>query len=61
MYDLAGDGKTRVCTEKDLFPDGREFVRVGISPNIFVQYTLADYLTGNDPVLQKALDLLQSK
>ena len=57
------DGKIsgRVCTKRDQYPDGREFIGVGIIPDIEVHPTPADIAAGRDVVLQKALDVLRAK
>lgn len=59
LFNLAGEGRARVCTKKDIYPDGREFVGFGISPDVFVKYNLDDYIHSKDPVLQKAIDILK--
>lgn len=56
---LPGGGQARVCTKQDTYPDGREFVGVGILPDVEVEYTLEDMLAGRDPVLEKAVSLLE--
>lgn len=61
MFDLPGGGSARVCTKKDVYPDGREFVGYGIKPDIAVTPTLQDYLQKKDPVLDKAVDYLEKK
>jgi len=45
-----------VVSKRDMFPDGREFVGIGISPDVSVHPTLQDLLKGTDPVLQKGID-----
>ncbi|RYZ23184.1 MAG: peptidase S41 [Chitinophagaceae bacterium] len=59
QFDLPGGGGARVCTKKDTYPDGREFVGVGIIPHIEVKRTVNDYLTGKDPVLERAQEHLK--
>ena len=59
LFDLPGGGGARVCTKKDTYPDGREFVGVGIIPHIEVKRTVADYLNGKDPVLERAQEHLK--
>jgi len=59
MFELPGGGNARICTKKDTYPDGREFVGYGIQPDIMVEKTLEDYLEGNDPVLKAALEHLK--
>ncbi|MBD81439.1 MAG: peptidase S41 [Crocinitomicaceae bacterium] len=61
QFDLPGGGSARVCTKKDTYPDGREFVGYGIQPDIIVRRTLNDYIDGNDPVLNKAIEYLKQK
>jgi C-terminal processing protease CtpA/Prc len=59
LFDLPGGGSARVCTKKDTYPDGREFVGYGIKPDMEVVPTLKDYLDKKDPVLDKALNYLR--
>ncbi|MEO6720805.1 MAG: S41 family peptidase [Ferruginibacter sp.] len=61
MFDLVGGGSVRICTKKDIYPDGREFVGYGIKPDIEVIPTLEDYLHKKDPVLEKAISYLKEK
>lgn len=55
MFELPGGGNARICTKKDTYPDGREFVGYGVKPDIEVKMTLQDYIQKKDPVLEKAL------
>jgi len=59
LFDLPGGGSARVCTKKDTYPDGREFVGYGVQPDIVVKKTLEDYLSSHDPVLERAIQFLQ--
>ena len=43
MFDMPGGGSARICTKRDTYPDGREFVG-GVKPDIEVRSTLNDYL-----------------
>jgi C-terminal processing protease CtpA/Prc len=61
VFDLPGGATARVCTKKDTYPDGTEFVGYGIKPDIAVQMKLADYLNKRDPVLTTALEYLKKK
>ncbi|MBK7633357.1 MAG: peptidase S41 [Saprospiraceae bacterium] len=61
LFEMPGGGNARVCTKKDTYPDGREFVGVGIKPDIEVIPTLNDYTNKKDVVLEKALDYLNKK
>ena len=44
-----------ICTKWDRFPDGTEFVGVGVRPDIPVERTIEDVARGIDPVLQAAI------
>ncbi len=61
VFDMPGGGSARVCTKKDTYPDGREFVGFGVKADIEVRPTINDYLTKKDPVVEKALSYLNSK
>lgn len=58
-FRMPGGGSARVCTKRDRYPDGREFVGVGIKPDIPVAQTLADFRAGRDTVLETAADELR--
>ena len=60
MFKLPGGGAARVCTKHDSFADGREFVGVGIQPDIVVHPTRADIIAGRDSVLETAIHTLQT-
>jgi carboxyl-terminal processing protease len=57
------DGKIfgRVCTKRDQYPDGRDFVGTGIIPDIEIHPTPADIAAGRDVVLEKGLEVLRSR
>ncbi|WP_018629411.1 S41 family peptidase [Niabella aurantiaca] len=61
VFDMPGGGSARVCTKKDTYPDGKEFVGYGIQPHIPVVPTVDDYLKGKDVVLDRARAYLQQK
>jgi C-terminal processing protease CtpA/Prc len=54
-FQLPGGGGARVCAKRDVFPDGREFVGIGVAPQIEVKQTVAGLRAGRDPVLVRAL------
>jgi carboxyl-terminal processing protease len=58
-FNLPGGGSARVCTKRDSYPDGREFVGVGVLPYVVTQETIADLRVGRDTVLQAALKELK--
>jgi C-terminal processing protease CtpA/Prc len=55
-FNLPGGGRARVCTKRDTYPDGREFVGVGVQPQKLVRPTIEDFRAGRDTVLQAALE-----
>lgn len=57
-FDLPGGGKARVCGKVCIYPDGEEFVGVGIVPDIVVTKTIKDLQKGVDAEKNKALELL---
>ncbi|MHA2063622.1 MAG: S41 family peptidase [Candidatus Thorarchaeota archaeon] len=59
--DLPGDGWARICTKRDTYPDGREFVGVGIIPDVEVWPTPKDIAADKDVVLEKGVEVLRSK
>jgi C-terminal processing protease CtpA/Prc len=61
IFNLPNGGIGRVCTKKDTYQDGREFVGYGIKPDIEIKTTLSDYMENKDPVLEKAVEYLNEK
>ncbi|MGD1020520.1 MAG: S41 family peptidase [Verrucomicrobiia bacterium] len=55
---LPGGVEARVCTLHCSYPDGREYVGVGIIPDIEIHPAAADIATDRDVILEKAVDLL---
>jgi C-terminal processing protease CtpA/Prc len=61
-----GGGGVMFCSKKDTYPDGTEFVGVGIVPDIEVRETVSSFLskveTGNDNsnATRKAKEVLKS-
>jgi C-terminal processing protease CtpA/Prc len=39
FIELPGGGYARICTKKDTYPNGREFVGFGVKPDIIVKNT----------------------
>jgi len=55
---LPGGGSARVCGKHDTYPDGKEFVGIGIMPDVTVKKTIKDLWNGTDATKDKALELL---
>ena len=61
MIPLPGDAMARVCTKRDLYPDGREFVGIGIIPDVEIHPSAADIAADRDVVLEKAVEMLRKQ
>lgn len=61
LFELPGGGAARVCTKKDTYPNGKEFVGYGILPDIEVKKSFEDYMENKDPVLEKAIQYLNDR
>ncbi|HEV2672440.1 MAG TPA: S41 family peptidase [Gemmatimonadales bacterium] len=55
---LAAEWQLRVTVTRDAFPDGTEFMRTGIAPEIPVEVRVADVLAGRDATLDRAREYL---
>ena len=55
IFKLPGDGIALVCSKQDFFPDGREYVGFGITPDIEIKPTIKDIIQNRDPVLEIAV------
>ncbi len=58
FFSLPGGGFASVCSKHDQYPDGREFVGVGVQPQVLVHPTVADFREGRDTVLNAALQFV---
>jgi len=59
LVPLPGGGSVRVCSTRNFYPDGREFVGVGVQPDVVVRETVRDVIAGRDAVLEAALERLK--
>ncbi|WP_461125936.1 S41 family peptidase [Spirosoma aerophilum] len=55
FFALPGGVTARVCTKRDMYPDGTEWNAKGIQPQVLVKPTVADWKAGRDTVLEAAL------
>ena len=60
VFDLPGGLKARVCMKRDTYPDGQEWVGVGLKPDILVKPKVTDLQTRHDTVLEAALKYLKN-
>lgn len=58
-FDLPGGGSARVCGKRDTYPDGKEFVGIGIMPTVMVKKTVKDEQQGVDALKEKAIAVLK--
>lgn len=61
IFELPKGAAARICTKKDTYPDGREFVGYGIQPDVFVKKKLEDFINDQDPALKEAIKYLGDK
>ncbi|HDS1578111.1 TPA: hypothetical protein QEL15_000129 [Stenotrophomonas maltophilia] len=60
MFDLPGGMVAFICSKRDTYPDGKEFVGVGVTPQVKLSPTIADHRAGRDTVLEAAVKLARS-
>lgn len=58
-FSLPGSLMARVCSKRDLYPDGKVFVGVGVQPDIKISPKATDIISGKDTVLEEALEYLK--
>ncbi len=58
LLDLPGGGRARICTKRNTYADGRDYVGPGVQVDVPIQPSLADYLRGRDVVLDRGLEIL---
>lgn len=59
-FPLPGGGEFNMSTFKATYPDGTEYMINGIQPDILIQRTTEDIVQDNDPVMDKAIELLSA-
>lgn len=59
--DLPGNGIAMICTKRDVYPNGKEFIGIGIQPDILVEEKAEDFANGKDRVIEKAIAHLQQQ
>ncbi len=62
LFNLPNETTARICTVRILFPYSmKPFVGTGISPDIEVKEDIEDYISGEDVVLNRALQSLTNE
>lgn len=59
--DLPGLSGGRICTKRDTYPDGRDFVGIGIIPDIEIPRNINDVINNTDNVLNSAVKEIQNQ
>ena len=54
-------GSYQICTKHDMYPDGREFVGIGIIPMMEINPSVEDVLNNKDVILGKAIEVLKKE
>ena len=57
-FSLPGGGRFKVCTERNSFPDGREFVGIGVQPDIMIAEEVISFRANRDRTMLKALEVV---
>lgn len=60
FFALPGGGTAAVCSKRDFFSDGTEFVGVGIQPDLVVRPSAKSIAAGKDDALEAAVLYLQN-
>ncbi len=58
-FSLPGGLSARVCSKRDSYPDGKEFVGIGIKPDIAISPTVNSIRSSRDDILLKAINYLE--
>lgn len=61
VISLPGGGVARICSKRDTFPDGTDFVGIGVIPDILAKPKISDFIENKDSVLETALLELKKK
>jgi carboxyl-terminal processing protease len=61
IFDLPGGGGGRICTRWCTYPDGKDFINVGVVPQVNLEPSLDDLRNRYDRVLDKGIAILRDK
>ncbi|AZZ99958.1 S41 family peptidase [Pseudoalteromonas sp. R3] len=56
--DLPGGGRATICSKRETFADGRDFVGIGIQPDVYVPRDIEYYFSKHDKTLSSATEWL---
>jgi carboxyl-terminal processing protease len=58
FFELPGGGGARIVTKRDTYPDGRDFVGIGVIPDVIIEQTVAGIRADRDVQLEAAVKRL---
>lgn len=58
-FDLPGGGVGRICTRWCTYPDGNEFINIGVIPQVSTAPSIEDLRNGYDNVLDEGIKILR--
>jgi len=61
MVSLPGGGGARICTAWHSYPDGKEYVNIGVQPHVHSELSLDDIKNKHDSVFEKGIEILREK
>ena len=61
LKELPGGGTFRICTRWCLYPDGRDFINVGVQPHVYAGLTLEDCKNNSDGVFATGMEVLRGQ
>jgi C-terminal processing protease CtpA/Prc len=60
-FNLPGGGGGRICTRWNTYPDGKEFINIGVIPQVYASPTPEELRSGRDGVLDTGIKVLREK
>jgi len=61
IIDVGGGVEARICTKRDTYPDGSDFVGIGVIPDVEVHPTQKDIANGKDRILEEGVAIISKK
>ncbi len=61
VFDLPGGGEGRICTRWCTYPDGKEFINIGVIPHIYAVPSFEELRNGYDSVLDGGINVLRTE
>jgi C-terminal processing protease CtpA/Prc len=61
LINLPAGGSARICTKRNTYPDGRDYVGPGVQVDEFVQPTVEDFIDQRDVVLDRGVEILRER